>query len=172
MFLMLIMLNTKTYARGIEGLDQQQVDDFNLCLNQQGFSFDQVNQWENSAYMISQTPDQTLIQDRSNSHSQSPSQNSETDEWPLYHNFKIFKEYINLRGEKTFSNAIIASGIFYVSGEHSFENSIIANTTFVGDLGKLNFKNTCLVNVKFHNASFLTLLKIKRSSSFYKNVTD
>lgn len=150
-FIFFLLLNfTSSHASEIYGLNSEQINDFNICLKKRGLSFEQVNQWENNIYQG------TLL----------------NSIYPLYHNFNLREYDIESYAENAFNNAIIASGIFYTTGYHSFENSIIANTTFVGDLSKLNLKNACLVNVRFYHAGVFKLLRIEYQSDYFKNVSE
>ena len=148
--LTLFILNlSNVWASDIYGLNQKQINDFEICLKQKGLSYSEINRWRNSINLG--IPTEGSVK--------------------LYHNFVHNNNDLNEYGENAFSNAIIASGLFHIEGDHSFDNSIIANATFIGDYSNLSFKNACIVNVQFNDAGFFTILIIRDEASFSKNIS-
>lgn len=147
----IIFLNLNfSFAREIMGLNSEQKSDFNICLHKKRLDFNQVNNWENNYYLG--TPISYI--------------------YPLYHNFSLHEIDMDIYGDTAFQDAIITSGIFFVNKAHSFSGSTIANVTFVGDFSKLDFSNACLVNVRFYNAGFFKILKIKYQAEYFKNISE
>lgn len=140
-----------TYAKAanIGGLSAKQIEDFESCLEKKGLTFNEINNWNNQ-YYEPPVPRQGFA---------------------LYHNFIIRLEKPAHTFYKNFDRSIITSGLFYAKDQHSFKNSILANVTFVGDFSELDFSGACLVNVRFHKASLIQTLRIKRNSEFYKNIS-
>jgi hypothetical protein len=145
--LALISINT-SFASDIRGLNSEQIKDLNLCLKKRNLTFNEINGWEN----------QVNRGDRVDTSK------------PLFHNFnERAGESDEVNGQEV-DNGIFVSGLYYIDGQHSFKNAIISNMTFVGDFSQLNFEGACLVNVRFHQAGFFDLMKIRHQADATKNI--
>lgn len=146
-----ILFSANAKADDIRGLNQAQIEDFEICLNKKGLTYEQVNGWKNQYW-------------------EPPTQNGNSS-LRLFHNFNGRLEKPEHTLVSNFDNAILASGLFHTSDRHSFKNAILANMTFIGDYSQLDFSGACLVNVRFYRASLLQVFRIKHQSSYQKNIS-
>ena len=137
-----LFLTNSLIAATIEGLNQAQINDLDICLKKKKLSFSQINKSQSSVDIL---------------------------KTPIIHNFsRVIDEQFDYTHH---SESIIISGLFQVKGKHSFRNSIIANVTFIGDYSQLYFKDACLVNVNFKQGSFGEMIRIKYMSNYTKNIS-
>lgn len=140
--LLSLFLSSNLFASTIDGLNQAQIKDLDICLKKKNLTFAQINKPQMTADLLTK---------------------------PIIHNFnRVINEQINYT---YYSESIIISGLFEINGKHSFKNSIIANVTFIGDYSHLYFEGACLVNVHFQQGSFGEMIRIKYMSNFTKNIS-
>ncbi len=143
-----ITLSFSLYSAGIEGLDPNEVQDLNHCtLLKFQMDFDRINQQENAEHRL---------------YSEKQIFGS------LMHNFIADRYY---HPSLLIYSSIVTSGTLRNIKEGAIKNSVIANMTFVGDVSKIDFSGSCLVNVRFpKETSWSTKRRIKKQALFTKNL--
>ncbi len=142
-----LFISNLSFASGIKGLSSEQIKDLDICLKERGFSFEEINTWKERYQWGADT------------------------KMALSHN-KIYKEgFLSHFDRNEFDDSILVSLSIKLKTEHTFDDSIISNATISGNIEKQSFKNACIVNVKFVDASDEDIARITSEASFSKNIS-
>jgi hypothetical protein len=149
LLLLFIAFSTVTVmAADILDLDPNEIEDLEYCSRKlKNMSYQQVNQLENRSELL----------DRNGNLNNK-----------LMHNFIFDMYYYDWY---SIDGSIVTSATLRFSKKAAITNSVVSNMTFVGDVSNINFKGSCLVNVRFpRETSWRTKRKIKREAFYYKNL--
>lgn len=146
--LLITSISFTAMAANIRYLDPNEIKDLDFCSRTlKGMTYNQVNQLENQSVLLDRDGDLNN---------------------KLMHNFIYDMFYYDWYA---IDRSIITSATLRFSKNAAITNSVVSNMTFVGDVSKINFKGSCLVNVRFpKETSWRTKRKIKREALYYKNL--
>lgn len=144
----LILLIGNSFAANIERVNKKEQEDANRCMKMiHHNSYASINKLPNNKNELLH--------------------NGNLDE-ALHHNFiadMTDYDYFSM------DRSIIISGTIVTESEAKIENTVVANMTFIGDVSKISFKGSCLVNVRFpKETSFFTKLRIRREAKSMRNI--
>ena len=145
---LITLFSINSFASDIRGLDSDEVKDLDYCSKRlKRISAKKLNSLPNYSENLWYGEDLNYI---------------------LMHNFiydmNSFEAY-------EIDNSAIVSATLRYSKFGKITNSIVSNMTFVGDVSKLDFTGSCLVNVRFPvETSWSVKRKIRKQALYYKNL--
>ena len=135
-------------SANIEYLDPDEIKDLDYCSKKVvGISYNKLNKLPNNSILLDRDGDLNN---------------------KLMHNFVYDMYYYD---HYSINGSVITSATLRFSNSANITNSVVSNMTFVGDVSKINFRGSCLVNVRFpKETSWRIKRKIKKEALYYKNL--
>ncbi|MCO4756171.1 MAG: hypothetical protein KC478_16940 [Bacteriovoracaceae bacterium] len=147
LFALLLLAFNPAFGAWIEGLDPDEIKDAEYCTKRLfNLTYKQINSIPNS---------------------RSDLYKGVSLDKKMFHNTieDMYGDYFSMKG------SILISATIRHDGHALIKDSVVSNMTFTGDVSRIDFTGSCLVNVRFpKETSWRTKRKIKKQALYYKHL--